>query len=62
MRKLHLSFAAAEDLENILQYTMEVWGNNQLEKYLSSFQRVFDLLQTNPENPIVINRDDLIPG
>jgi len=62
MRKLRLSFAAAEDLENILQYTLDIWGENQFEKYLSLFQTIFDSLQTNPENPVFINRDELISG
>ncbi len=62
MRKLHLSVAAAEDLENILQYTLDVWGVNQLNIYQSLLEETFDLLIMDPENPMVKQRDELFPG
>ena len=62
MRKLHLSVAAAEDLENILQYTLDIWGETQYQKYIGSLEKNFDLLQTDPEKPIFKKREVLFPG
>lgn len=62
MRKLHLSVLAAEDLENILHFTLAKWGVIQFEKYLESFQQVFDSLLIDPRNFATYNRDELFAG
>ncbi len=59
MRKLHLSPAAAEDLENILQFTMETWGENQFEQYLAAFQQVFDNICQDPSCALSKERGEL---
>ncbi len=61
MRKLHLSPAAAEDLENILYYTMYNWGKRQFNVYLASFQETFDSLLLETETPLSRKRGDLFP-
>jgi len=59
MRKLHLSPAAAEDLENILQYTLDTWGEKQFNVYLNSFQQAFDSILLDPESVLSKKRDEL---
>ncbi len=59
MRKLHLSPAAAEDLENILRYTLDTWGENQFEIYLATFQQTFDVILADPECPFSKERNEL---
>jgi toxin ParE1/3/4 len=59
MRKLHLSPAAAEDLENILQYTLDTWGENQFEIYLATFQQTFDSILADPEGLFSKDRHEL---
>ena len=59
MRKLHLSPAAAEDIENILQYTLDTWGENQFEIYLATFQQTFDVILADPESPFSKERNEL---
>ena len=61
MRKLHLSPAAAEDIENILQYTLDTWGENQLKIYLATFQQTFDSIIADPESPFSKERNELFP-
>jgi toxin ParE1/3/4 len=59
MRKLHLSPAASEDLENILQFTLDSWGEKQFEVYLSFFQETFDSIQKDPECLLSQGRDEI---
>jgi toxin ParE1/3/4 len=59
MRKLRLSPAAAEDLENILQFTMETWGVITYEEYLLSFQQVFDTICHDPSSALSKERGEL---
>jgi len=61
MRKLHLSPAAAEDLENILQYTLDTWGVKQFNVYLASFQNAFDSLLLDHATPLSKKREELFP-
>ncbi len=61
MRKLHLSPAAAEDLQNILHYTLYTWGEKQFNLYLASFQAAFDSLLLDPETPLSKKRGELFP-
>jgi toxin ParE1/3/4 len=61
MRKLHLSPAAVEDLENILQYTLDTWGGKQFALYFAAFQQAFDTILFNPETPLSVKREELFP-
>lgn len=44
-----LSEIADEDLEDIFDYTMNEFGFEQAEKYLTEIEDVFQSLLTNPE-------------
>jgi toxin ParE1/3/4 len=59
MRKLHLSPASAEDLENILQFTLDSWGEKQFEIYLSYFQEAFSAIQEDPKCLSSQRRDEI---
>jgi toxin ParE1/3/4 len=61
MRKLHLSPAAAEDLENILQYTFDTWGENQFVLYHNIFQETFNTILADTEGHLSKCRDELFP-
>jgi len=46
--RLVLSAEAEEDLENIIRYTGEQWGERQIEVYRSKLDAALMALQTNP--------------
>lgn len=62
MRKLHLSPAAAEDIENILRYTFDTWGEKQFELYHTILQQTFNSILADPEGPFSKSRDELFPS
>ena len=62
MRKLHLSPAAAEDLENILRFTLDNWGESQFDLYHNILQQTFDSILSDPEGPLTKSRNELFPS
>lgn len=48
-RILILSPEAQGDLEDILRYTAETWGDAQMLSYLQQVDEAFDLLRDHPE-------------
>ena len=58
--KIVLSELAALDLADILQYTLETWGEAQMDTYAVKLERAMRLLETQPlaGKP----REDLFPG
>lgn len=59
-RVLELSALAAQDLEDILQYTLETWGPTQMDTYATRLQSGMQSLQDNP--CLCKARDDWFPG
>lgn len=57
---LILSPEAQSDIADILLYTMERWGEEQLERYAATFDAGLLLIQENPE--IGRMRSELFPG
>jgi toxin ParE1/3/4 len=57
---IQLSELAEQDLEDILQYTMETWGIAQMDAYAARLQRGLQRLQDNPM--LGKPRDDWFPG
>jgi toxin ParE1/3/4 len=51
---------ALEDLEAIWRYTVEQWGIDQAERYLTALFTCFDDLAINPE--LGRKRDEVKPG
>ena len=49
-RKLRFSPQAEVDLQDIFQYTQQMWGSDQRRKYLSIFMEKFDHIQAFPES------------
>jgi plasmid stabilization system protein ParE len=41
MYQLHLSPAAEQDLENILEYTLLNWGERKLDEYVEEIHKTF---------------------
>ena len=48
MKHFLLSSDADADLQDIYDYTEDMWGEAQAEKYIGDLYRVFDLLSGNP--------------
>ena len=57
---IELSDLAGQDLEDILQYTLETWGLAQMDTYAALLQSGLQLLQDNPG--LGKPRDDWFPG
>lgn len=57
---IELSGLAAQDLEDILQYTLETWGMAQMDAYAALLQHGLQLLQDNAN--LGKQRDDWFPG
>jgi toxin ParE1/3/4 len=57
---VELSALAAEDLDDILQYTLQTWGAAQMDTYAARLQSGLQALQDNPS--LGKQRDDLYPG
>jgi toxin ParE1/3/4 len=55
-----LSALAGEDLDDILQYTLEMWGESQMDTYAARLQSGLQSLQDNPG--LGRQRDDWFPG
>lgn len=47
-RSVLFAAEAEDDIQQILQYTLETWGDRQLREYAAGFDRVFDLLAEFP--------------
>lgn len=46
---------AEDDIRQILQYTLESWGEGKQEEYLAAFEKAFDTLSRFPRiRPIVL--------
>ena len=58
--ELVLTDAALSDLKSIRAYTLEHWGEEQEEKYLSDLWDRFEVIQASPDG--CRSRDDLFPG
>jgi toxin ParE1/3/4 len=57
---VELSALASEDLDDILQYTLETWGAAQMHVYATRLQGGLQSLQDNPS--LGKTRDDWFPG
>ena len=55
--KIKFSDDAKEDIQDISDYTFEVWGQKQEESYLSSISSKFEDIKANPQK--YRKRDDL---
>jgi toxin ParE1/3/4 len=55
-----LAPAASDDLQDILQYTLETWGAGQMEKYADLLERALRKLAASPA--LGRSREDLYPG
>ena len=49
MAHYHLTYRAFSDLKNIYDYSLDKWGQNIAECYLSDMYNHFSQLATNPE-------------
>lgn len=49
MAEIHLTARALDDLQDILDYSIEEWGETRAQKYLQAFEDAFKLLSHNPE-------------
>lgn len=59
-KTLFLTPEAQSDIVDILNYTIETWGEEQAVKYSDKLRTGFELLL---ENPLLgMQRDDIIPG
>ena len=56
-RKLVLSPEADEDIEQILQFTGDMWGIDAQEKYFARFERAFQRLLRFPKSGVL--REDV---
>lgn len=57
-----LSPCAAADLEAILEYTLEQWGEEQFEHYLGMMKAALEAVAASPMLPGSKARDDLLSG
>jgi toxin ParE1/3/4 len=57
-----LSRLAAADLAEIFRYTLQTWGEEQLELYLRLLEKTRDELVENPFIAGSMSREDLAPG
>lgn len=57
---LFLSPAASSDLGSIASYTLDMWGEDQEDRYLSGLWKKFEDIQRQPE--IHRLRNDVISG
>jgi toxin ParE1/3/4 len=46
--RVHLSFEAENDIDQIAAYTTATWGWRQTDKYLAKLEDCFELLARNP--------------
>ena len=60
MSEYRLTPAAKSDLIEIWNYTIEVWGEKQAEKYLLDIKTKLEKLAGNPE--LGIQRPEVAPG
>ena len=60
MSKISISVEAANDLEQIANFTTATWGWRQTDKYLARLEDGFALLASNP--PIGRTCDELLQG
>lgn len=51
---------ASDDMQDILQYTLETWGALQMDKYADLLERALQMLAGSPG--LGRGRDDLYPG
>ena len=58
--KWSISEEAEVDLAGIWEYSYEIWGRSQAERYLLAIYQRFDWLLLNPA--LWRNRDDIRPG
>ena len=49
MRIYALSYRADNDLDDITDYTIEIWGENQTRDYLSGLVQCFQTLANKPD-------------
>lgn len=54
MAKFHLSNKAVDDLDNIWQYTLETWSENQADAY---YHDLLAACQNIAEHPTYLDRD-----
>lgn len=47
--QLTLSYAAREDFRDILSYTLQMWGDRQMEEYGSMLHAALIAIEQNPE-------------
>lgn len=47
--RLEIAFEAQQDLDDILQYTLEAWDEEQLLRYMSLLDQAFLRVQEYPE-------------
>ncbi|MFN8394451.1 MAG: type II toxin-antitoxin system RelE/ParE family toxin [Bacteroidia bacterium] len=57
-----LSKPAAKDIENILQYTLEKWGQLQFERYYHLIDTTLNIIGYHPDCSQCRSRDELFPG
>ncbi len=60
MATFHFAQRAQQDLENILDYTLEQWGKRQAVRYLEALNESVQLLANNPK--LGMPRENLAPG
>ncbi len=58
--KLVLTTEALDDFTDIIQYTIEVWGEKQALIYKDKIDNGFQIITANPE--IGLGRSDLFPN
>ncbi|RTE54726.1 type II toxin-antitoxin system RelE/ParE family toxin [Arenibacter aquaticus] len=49
MRRYALSYRADNDLDDITDYSLEIWGENQTRDYLSGLAQCFQALADKPD-------------
>jgi toxin ParE1/3/4 len=57
-----LSPLAADDLEDVFDYTLTTWGFEQFERYRKRLNQALDKIAQEPEVVGSRSRDDLFPG
>jgi len=60
MHKYRLTPSAKTDLIEIWNYTVEIWGDSQAERYLQEIEDKLDQLAANPE--LGRHRPEIHPG
>jgi toxin ParE1/3/4 len=58
--QIALSRLAEQDIQDILQYTLEQWGEEQLETYAAALNQALHTLEHNPH--LGRSREDLYRG